>query len=260
MNVTSDNCMAAKNMELPNSKKGNRRGITRNTTMKILVINGSPKGERSDTMHMTRAFLEGICGVAEHEVEHVDIMKQHIEFCCGCFSCKKNGGECIHNDDMAGLLQKYLDADVAIFSFPLYCYGMPAPLKAFFDRTMPLSTMAMRKVGDRYEHTGPVDFSRIHTVVISGCGFPSVTNNYEPLRREFELMIPHDLFMLTVPEAPMFNVPEAAEVTVPFLELVREAGRHYAESYSVPDELMEKLAIPMIPEEMYTAIANGEMI
>ncbi len=47
MNVTSDNCMAAKNMELPNSKKGNRRGITRNTTMKILVINGSPKGERA---------------------------------------------------------------------------------------------------------------------------------------------------------------------------------------------------------------------
>ena len=28
--------------------------------MKILVINGSPKGERSETMKVTRAFLEGM--------------------------------------------------------------------------------------------------------------------------------------------------------------------------------------------------------
>lgn len=28
--------------------------------MKILVINGSPKGDRSDCMHMTRAFLAGM--------------------------------------------------------------------------------------------------------------------------------------------------------------------------------------------------------
>ena len=28
--------------------------------MKILVINGSPKGERSDTMKITRAFVEGM--------------------------------------------------------------------------------------------------------------------------------------------------------------------------------------------------------
>jgi multimeric flavodoxin WrbA len=31
--------------------------------MRILVLNGSPKRDKSDTMHITRAFLEGIPGL-----------------------------------------------------------------------------------------------------------------------------------------------------------------------------------------------------
>ena len=112
--------------------------------MKILVLNGSPKRDKSDTMHITRAFLEGMQDAATQEVYVIDVIDRHIEYCTGCFACKMNGGTCIHDDDMRGILNEILESDLLLFSFPLYCYGMPAPLKALLDRTMPLSSMAMQ--------------------------------------------------------------------------------------------------------------------
>ena len=134
--------------------------------MKILVLNGSPKRERSDTMHITRAFLDGMEEAAQQEIHTIHVIDKHIEYCTGCFACMRNGGACIHDDDMRSILDEILDSDLLIWSFPLYCYGMPAPLKALLDRTLPLSSMAMRKVGERYEHVEQVDFSRLRYLMI----------------------------------------------------------------------------------------------
>ena len=177
--------------------------------MKILVLNGSPKREKSDTMHITRAFLDGMKEAAPQEVHIVDIIDKHIEYCTGCFTCKRNGGECIHNDDMKELLSEVLESDLLLFSYPLYCYGMPAPLKAFADRTMPLSSMAMKKQGDRYVHVGQADFSHLRYMMICGCGFPNSKQNFEPAVMQFKLMFPNNHTIITVPEGPMFNAPEA---------------------------------------------------
>ena len=227
--------------------------------MKILVINGSPKREKSDTMHLTRAFLEGMNSISENEISYMDVAAKHIEYCLGDLKCMKNGGKCVHDDDMAQILRDILASDMLLFSFPLYGFGVPAPLKALLDRTLPLGSLAMRKVDDRYEHVEQADFSHLQYAVISGCGFPNATHNFDALRLQFQLRFPNGVFMLTVSEAPMFGAPEAATVTAPFLELVRQAGREYAQSGAVSDELMEKLAIPMIPEETYAAICNGNV-
>ena len=141
--------------------------------MKILVLNGSPKRDKSDTMHITRAFLDGMEKAAPQDIHIIHTIDQHIDYCTGCFSCMRNGGTCIHNDDMKAILEEILDSDLLIWSFPLYCYGMPAPLKALLDRTLPLSSMAMQKVGDRYEHVEQADFSHLKYLMICGCGFPN---------------------------------------------------------------------------------------
>ena len=225
--------------------------------MKILVLNGSPKRERSDTMHITRAFLDGMKEASPQEIRTVHAVDMHIEYCSGCFTCMRNGGTCIHDDDMRRILEEILDSDLLVWSFPLYCYGMPAALKALLDRTLPLSSMEMRRVGERYEHVEQADFSHLRYLMVCGCGFPNSKHNFEPAVAQFRLCFPGDHTIITVPESPMFNAPEAAAVTEPRLALVRQAGRQYAETGAVEPALLREICSPMIPEEQYAAIVNG---
>ena len=53
------------------------------------------------------------------------MIDKHIEYCTGCFSCMRNGGTCVHEDDMREILEESLASDLLIWSFPLYCYGIP---------------------------------------------------------------------------------------------------------------------------------------
>lgn len=223
--------------------------------MKILVFNGSPKREKSDTMCITRAFL---AGMGEQAVKVIHAVDQQVKPCTGCFACMHNGGRCVQDDDMGGILAEILQSDLLLFSFPLYCYGMPAPLKAIIDRILPLSQMTMAKVGDRYEHVGQRDYSHLRYVMISGCGFPNSRQNFEPAVAQFKLLFPNGHTILTVPESPMFNVPQAAVVTEPRLELVKAAGRQYAETGAIDEALLTAICSPMIPEAQYAAIVNGQ--
>ena len=225
--------------------------------MKILVLNGSPKRDKSDTMHITRAFLEGMQQACGQEVEIINAVDKHIEFCKGCFACMHNGGKCVHDDDMKAILEEILKSDLLVFSYPLYCYGMPAPLKAILDRVLPLSRMTMEKVGERYEHVGQADVSHLRYLMICGCGFPNSKHNFEAAVAQFKLMFPENHTIITTPESPMFNVPSADVVTKPRLALIRQAGLQYAKAGEINSALLAQIQGPMIPEEVYAQIVNS---
>ena len=147
--------------------------------MKILVLNGSPK-EKSDTFRMTEAFLKGLDRTGEHEVRVIRVIEKKIAPCRGCFGCwQKMDGHCVIPDDQNEILDLYRNADIVIWSFPLYCYGMPSHLKAVLDRTIPLVKMKMRQEADgTVRHEALADFSGIHTLVLCGCGFPDFSFHY----------------------------------------------------------------------------------
>jgi hypothetical protein len=93
--------------------------------------------------------------------------------------------------------------------------------------------------------------------MICGCGFPNSRNNFEPAVDQFKKLFPMNNTIITISESPMFNAPEAAPVTVPKLELVKEAGKMYAEGFFVSEKLLGDIMTPMIPEEQYAKIVNG---
>lgn len=216
--------------------------------MKVLVFNGSPKKEKSDTFHITKAFLAGFESVQKSNVKVIDVIDCHVEYCRGCLNCMKNGGICQFDDDMKSILNEILESDIIVWSFPLYSYDMPAHVKAVVDRLLPLSKLAMHEVDGRYEHESIHDFSKKRYVMIGGCGFPSRTNNFEVLERHFYCLFGEEhSTVITVPESPMFNAPEADSVTKPFLKRVERAGREYALDGCISEESLNCMKVPMIP-------------
>ena len=106
--------------------------------MNILVLNGSPK-KKSDTFRLTERFLKGLNKDGNHKVDVINVIDKKIAPCQGCFGCwAKMDGHCVIDDDQNEILDLYKNADLIIWSFPLYCYGMPSHLKAFLDRTIRL--------------------------------------------------------------------------------------------------------------------------
>lgn len=224
--------------------------------MKILVLNGSPKA-KSDTMILTNSFLRGIEKTGTHEIHIIDIIKKNIAPCRGCFGCWQIGnGQCVINDDQNEILKLYPEMDLIIWSFPLYCYGMPGPMKTVLDRTIPLIQKRMEVKDGRTQHTSSVDFSKIHGVVICGCGFPNYEHNFEGIQRQCELAF-GNLVQIYVPETPLLNIPEAEPVAKTKREAFEKAGEEYVKSFSLSPETIENLQSLMIPKDEYINNINS---
>lgn len=226
--------------------------------MKVLILNGSPKCEKSDTLHMSKAFAEGIRSVTGGDVRVIHTAEKRISYCNGCFVCKKTGA-CVIDDDMTKILDAIRESNVVILSFPLYCHSMPAALKVVVERTMPLTAERIEKNGEGdYHHKEREETKDLRFVSICGSGYPHSRADFELIEKTVRRTFRGCDTVINVEESPLFNIKDAEPLTDPRLELLEKAGAEYAEAGTVSDDTYKQLAIPMIPEEIYMKFANGE--
>ena len=109
--------------------------------MKILGIMGSPRVKGLNAQLINSA-LKGAQSKSA-ETKRYDLIKCNIKYCMGCFKCVFENhelpvGKCSIKDDMAGILEEYIQADGYIFTTPAYDVGITALMKTFIERKFPL--------------------------------------------------------------------------------------------------------------------------
>ncbi|WP_455715963.1 flavodoxin family protein [Anaerosporobacter sp.] len=218
--------------------------------MKILVLNASPKGKHSGTMKLTESFLEGIKKIEDCEIDVIDIYSLDIKPCEGCFGCwHKTPGACVIQDDMSKCLELLKEADLILWSFPLYHYSIPAKGKMFLERTLPLVLPDLVKTPSGCTHPSRYDKEQ-KVVLLSSCGFYNIENNYEGLLMQFSLLYKEYTKVLCA-EGPLLNIPEVSYFAEQYLDNVRKAGEEYARTGQINEETKELLDKPMMPIDMY---------
>lgn len=85
--------------------------------MKLTILNGSPRGRRSNTQILIETFLKGFEAHAgnTHELFHLNRVKQTERF-----------------------VQAFAEAEHVLLAFPLYTDAMPGQVKAFIEALEPL--------------------------------------------------------------------------------------------------------------------------
>ena len=241
--------------------------------MKILVLNGSPKGERSNTMELTKAFCEGIGQRVEIQTEIVPVYQKKIQDCLGCFRCwSVTPGTCCLQDDVAGIIEQILEADLIIWSFPLYYFGLPSRLKALMDRQLPMSLPFMSKGKESGGHPGRYDLSGKRYAAISTCGFYTPQGNYDGVNTQFDRIYDKDGYIsVYCGEGELFRVPALRKRVDEYLSWVRRAGREFAVSFISPasdsapsaagpisSATWELLTQPLVPRDAFEEMADAD--
>lgn len=100
--------------------------------MKIIGINGSPRGERSVTLQLITAVLDGAKEKGA-EVDIVNLIDHDLRFRNACSACFQEG-RCTEEDDFPELYRKIKAADGIVLGSPVYFDLATGQMKLLIDR------------------------------------------------------------------------------------------------------------------------------
>jgi multimeric flavodoxin WrbA/putative sterol carrier protein len=234
----------------------------RRRKMKVLAINGSPRGASGNTERILQPFLEGARG-AGAETEIIYLKDQEIKHCLGCFTCwTKTPGVCVHKDDMLALLEKVKEVDVLVFATPLYIFTVSGLMKDFLDRMLPLAQPFIVQRGDRFTH--PPRYTGgdpMRYVLISNAGFPE-QHHFSGLKETFRRFVDASnselAGMICCSAGEMLRQEALQDQLAWYLEASQQAGRQVVEQGCISSETQAILDRSLVEDPaVYANMANA---
>lgn len=235
--------------------------------MNVLLINGSPKGKNSNSLKLAYSFIEGLKSEyanngKEISIEELHVASMNIDACKGCFTCwKKTPGICCIKDDMKAVIGKQLEADIILWSFPLYYFSVPGILKNLIDRQLPMNLPFMSSREDGYgsgSHDSRYNMEGKRHVLISTCGFYSAEGNYDSVLRMFDHLLGKGNYeTVFCGQGELFRVKELSTRTEEYLNAVKVAGAEYAATGMISAKTDAVLRTLLYPREVFEKMADA---
>ena len=253
----------AKLLNLYEQSKPKRTGID----PRAYVAETAKIGKRSNSLRLANSFIEGFKEGYKSKNEAISIDEMHVASmnvgaCKGCFACwQKTPGVCCINDDMQTVIGKMLEADIVVWSFPLYYFSVPGILKNVIDRQLPMSLPFMSTKDDGYgsgSHDCRYDMEGKRHVLISTCGFYSAEGNYDSVLRMFDHFLGKGHYTpIFCGQGELFRVKELSKRTDEYLATVKSAGAEYAITGKISEKTEAALHTLLYPREVFENMADA---
>jgi multimeric flavodoxin WrbA/putative sterol carrier protein len=231
--------------------------------MKALIILGSPRGTKSSSYHVARHFISGLKKTG-CQTEEILVRDLSINPCRGCFTCwTKTPGRCIQRDDMKGILEKIVSAELIVYAFPLYYYNMPGIVKNLLDRQITLvkPELIERNGGTGHPPRNPEWRNKVF--LISVAGFPE-RSHFDALVSTFEKSFKseHNKFIgnILIGGAEPLHIEEMQATYSAFYKLVEQAGLEVGKNGKISEktnqEIIEHTAYSQQAVEEFRTMGN----
>ncbi len=229
--------------------------------MKILAINGSPRGDKSNTQIILKAFLKGAIA-AGAEAEVILLSEKEIHPCKGCWACwTKTPGKCIQKDDMDDILPKVWASDLLIFASPLYVDCVSAQMKTFMDRMLPGLLPNFVKINDVWRH--PLRYGSPPKVgVVCNSGFPHL-EHFQVVHHLFKRVVlnMHTEIVMEIYRAGGEILRAKNLLLKPLImrykKLLEKAGKEVVREGTLSEKLKAQLEADIVSPENYIKNANA---